>query len=200
MIFGYARVSTAEQSVERQVRKFEDLGIVPDCIFIDKSSGKDFQREQYQVLKLKLREFDLVYLDSLDRLGRSYDAIQDEWRHITHVIGADIVVLEQEALFDSRKFKAMGDIGKVLETQFLSLLSYIADLERKKLLTRQREGIEVAKSKGVRFGRPYKPLTREQERIIGEWREGKISAVDAMRLTGLKKTAFYRKAKKYEGR
>ena len=192
MIFGYARVSTAEQNAERQVRKFLSLGIEQEHIFIDKASGKDFNRPEYQTLKLKLREGDLVYLDSLDRLGRDYRAVQEEWREICHKIGADIVVLEQEALFDSRRFKAMGDIGGLLEAQFLSLLSYIADAERRKLLQRQKEGIEAAKRQGTRFGRPAFKPSREQIKLIGMWREGHITAAEAMRRTGMKKSTFYR--------
>ena len=166
MVFAYARVSMAEQNTTRQEEKFLNLGIEPSCIFIDKASGKDFDREQYQSLKQRLRRDDLIYFDSLDRLGRDYDAVQQEWREITHGIGADIVVLEQNEFFDSRKFRTMGDIGKVMEDMFLSLLSYVADMERKKLLIRQREGIEIAKRNGVRFGRPRMTLSKEQERTV----------------------------------
>jgi len=195
MVFGYARVSTAEQSAERQLQKFRELGIDPSCIFIDKASGRDFVREQYQLLKHKLRAGDQVYIDSLDRLGRDYDAVQDEWREITHRIGADIIVLDQQSWFDSRKFREMDDIGKLLESMFLSVLSYVADTERKKLLARQREGIEAAKKKGVRFGRPMFKLTKDQERIVASWHRGEITAVEAMRLAGIKKTSFYRHCK-----
>ena len=192
MIFAYARVSTAEQNTTRQEEKFITLGIEPPCIFIDKASGKDFSREQYQLLKQRLRRDDLIYIDSLDRLGRNYDAVQKEWREITHDIGADVVVLEQDEFFDSRKFRTMGDIGKVMEDMFLSLLSYVADMERKKLLTRQREGIDIANRNGVRFGRPGLELSKEQERTISSWREGRITAVEAMRLTGISKSTFYK--------
>lgn len=109
---------------------------------MDKQSGKDFDRPRYQAMQLMLREGDLVYVDALDRLGRDYDGIIAEWKYITREIGADIVCLDNEIPFDSRKFKTMGDFGKVMEDQFLSLLAYVAEQERKKNRSRQAEGIE----------------------------------------------------------
>lgn len=121
---------------------------------MDKQSGKDFDRLQYQARRLLIREGDLVYMDALDRLGRDYDGIIAEWKYITREINADIVCLDNEALFDSRKFKNMGDLGKFLEDQFLSMLAYLAEQERKKSRQRQAEGIELARADGVKFGRP----------------------------------------------
>lgn len=118
------------------------------------SIGKDFDRPRYQAMRLMIREGDLVYIDALDRLGRDYDGIITEWKYITREIGADIVCLDNETLFDSQKFKTMGDFGKFMEDQFLSLLSYVAEQERKKNRQRQAEGIEAAKVDGVTFGRP----------------------------------------------
>lgn len=154
MKIAYRRVSTKEQNVERQLLKFRELGVEERFVFVDKQSGKDFDRPRYQAMRLMLREGDLVYLDALDRLCRDYDGIIAEWKHITREIGADIVCLDNEILFDSRKFKTMGDFGKVMEDQFLSLLAYAAEQERKKSRSRQAEGIEVARIEGVVFGRP----------------------------------------------
>lgn len=145
----YIRVSSKDQSVERQVAKMKELKIEERFIFIDKQSGKDFDRPQYQTMKKILREGDLLYMDSLDRLGRDYDGIIQEWKHITRKINADIIVLENSSLFDSRKFKEMGDMGKLMEDQFLSLLSYVAEQERKKIKQRQSEGIALARLKGT---------------------------------------------------
>lgn len=153
MKIAYGRVSTKEQNVERQLLKFRELGIEERFVFVDKQSGKDFDRPRYQAMRLMIREGDLVYVDALDRLGRDYDGIIAEWKHITREIGADIVCLDNETLFDSRKFKTMGDFGKVMEDQFLSLLAYVAEQERKKNRSRQAEGIEVARTEGVTFGR-----------------------------------------------
>lgn len=155
MIYGYIRVSTAEQCLDRQFDAMLALGISSENIFVDKKSGKNFDREGYQSVKSKLQSGDLLYVDSLDRLGRDYDGIIEEWKTITRKINADIVCLDKADLFDSRKFKEMGDIGKVMEDNLLSTMAYVAELERKKMLRRQREGIEAAKARGLyNPGRP----------------------------------------------
>ncbi len=155
MIYGYIRVSTAEQRLDRQFDAMLALGISSENIFVDKKSGKNFDREGYQSVKSKLQSGDLLYVDSLDRLGRDYDGIIEEWKTITRKINADIVCLDKADLFDSRKFKEMGDIGKVMEDNLLSTMAYVAELERKKMLRRQREGIEAAKARGLyNPGRP----------------------------------------------
>jgi DNA invertase Pin-like site-specific DNA recombinase len=195
MKVGYVRVSTKDQNTERQIKKMHALGIDERYIFTDKQSGKDFDRPKYQAMKLLLREGDVIYLDALDRLGRDYDGIIREWKEITRDLGADIVVLENESLFDSRKFKSMGDLGKLLEDQFLSMLSYVAEQERKKTKQRQAEGIEVAIGKGVRFGRPKQKVTEDFKIVTAEWKEGKITAVAAMDRLGMKPNTFYRRVK-----
>lgn len=154
MKLGYVRVSTRDQHVERQVLKMRERGIEERFIFIDQGwSGKRFDRLEYQAMKRILQQGDSVYLDAVDRLSRDYDGIIREWKEITRDFGADIVVLENETLFDSRRFREMGDIGKLMEEQFLALLAYVAEQERKNIKRRQKEGIAVAKAKGVRFGR-----------------------------------------------
>ncbi|BAF60626.1 site-specific recombinases [Pelotomaculum thermopropionicum SI] len=196
MKIGYVRVSMKDQPVERQLQKMRELGIEDRFIFVDHGwSGKDFDRPEYQAMKRIVRPGDVIYLDALDRLGRDYDGIIKEWKEITCDLGADIVVLENASLFDSRKFREMGDIGKLMEDQFLALLAYVAEQERKKMKQRQQEGIAVAKAKGVRFGRPGCQVPPNFREICQEWKEGKITAVEAMRRAGMKKTSFYKAAK-----
>ena len=198
MKLGYVRVSTKEQNTERQLIKMRALGIEERYIFVDKASGKDFDRPKYQALRLMIREGDLLYLDALDRLGRDYDGIISEWKYITREVGADIVVLENETLFDSRKFKTMGDLGKLLEDQFLSMLSYVAEQERKKNKQRQAEGIAVALDNGVKFGRPKQEISDEFRAVYGEWKNGAITATEGMKQLGMKPNTFYRRVKEYE--
>jgi DNA invertase Pin-like site-specific DNA recombinase len=183
----------------------KDLQIEDRFIFIDKESGKHFDRPSYQSMKKIIREGDLVFLDSLDRLGRNYDGIITEWKYITRELKADIVVLENETLFDSRKFKGMGDLGKLMEDQFLSLLSYVAEQERKKIKKRQAEGIAEAKKKGMKFGRPViklETLSKEQQNVLKDnydrWKREEIKGVEFSEMLGLKKTSFYKIVKEYQ--
>lgn len=198
MKIGYVRVSTKDQNTQRQIIKMKELGIEERYTFIDKASGKDFNRPQYQALRLVIREGDLIYIDALDRLGRDYEGIIREWKYITREVNADIVVLENETLFDSRKFKTMGDLGRLMEDQFLSLLSYVAEQERKRSKQRQAEGIEVALSQGVKFGRPKQEINDDFIKAYNEWKSGKITAVDAMRRVDMKPNTFYRRVNDYE--
>ncbi|MEI7024720.1 recombinase family protein [Paenibacillus sp. y28] len=200
MKLAYGRVSTQEQNPERQLIKFRELGVEERYIFVDKLSGKDFERPKYQTMRMLIRVGDLVYLDALDRLGRDYDGIINEWKFITREINADIVCLDNEALFDSRKFKTMGDLGKLLEDQFLSMLAYVAEQERKKNRQRQAEGIEVARASGIKFGRPRKSIDVKFLRAYGEWKKGDITAAAAMKQSGLTKATFYRRVKEYENK
>lgn len=207
--FGYIRVSTADQNTARQEAKMKALGIDERDIYIDHASGKDFNRPQYQNMKSRLREGDLIYVDALDRLGRNYEAIISEWKEITRKIQADIIVLENETLFDSRKFKAMNSedsqLGSLMEDQFLSLLSYVADQERKKILKRQKEGIAAARKAGKHLGRPaisLETLSKEQRAILEanfkKWQAKEIKGVEFMKMLGLKKNTFYKVIKEYE--
>ena len=200
MDMGYVRVSSKDQNEGRQLVKMQELGIEERFIFVDKQSGKDFDRPQYQAMKQVIREGDLVYIDSLDRLGRNYDGILEEWKEITRKINADIVILENETLFDSRKFKAMGDIGKLMEDQFLSMLSYVAEQERKKIRQRQAEGIAKAKTEGRTGGRPMIKIDDKFVQAYTQWKAGEIKAVEAMELAGMKKVTFYNRVKEHEGR
>lgn len=198
MKLAYGRVSAKDQNPERQLVKFRELGVEDRFMFVDKQSGKDFERPRYQAMRMMIREGDLVYLDALDRLGRDYDGIISEWKYLTREIGADIVCLDNETLFDSRKFKTMGDFGKVMEDQFLSLLAYVAEQERKKNRQRQAEGIEVARTEGVTFGRPKQEIDNKFVQAYTEWKAGKLTATAAMQQAGMKKPTFYRRVKEYE--
>jgi DNA invertase Pin-like site-specific DNA recombinase len=205
MKIGYVRVSSQDQNIDRQLQKMIDLGIEERFIFIDRQSGKDFNRPNYEAMKQVIREGDLVYVDALDRLGRDYNGIIQEWKHITRELNADIVVLENESLFDSRKFKAMGDIGKLMEDQFLSLLAYVAEQERKKIRQRQAEGIALAKAKGKKLGRPainLQTISKEQRQTLENnyhrWKNKEITGVEFMKMLGLKKNTFYKIMKEYE--
>ena len=188
-IYGYIRVSTKEQNEQRQLQKMPEKGVEARRIFVDKASGKNFDLPQYQSLRKILGEGDLVYIDALDRMGRNYDEVIAEWKHITRELKADIIVLENESLFDSRKFRDMGDMGRLMENQFLSLLSYVADQERKKIRQRQAEGIAVAKSQGKHLGRPQvnlSTLSKKQLYIIEEtypkWKNGEVTGVIFMEM------------------
>ncbi|QCH29398.1 recombinase family protein [Clostridium tyrobutyricum] len=195
---GYCRVSSMDQNETRQILKMKSHGIDDRYIFIDKKSGKDFNRLEYQLMKRFCEEGDLIYIDSLDRLGRNYDDIINEWKYITRKINANIVCLDNETLFDSRKFKSMGDIGKLMEDQFLSLLSYVAEQERKKIKQRQAEGIIIAKSRGKYKGRKKIEINSKFQKIYTTWKDGEITATNAMELLGLKRNTFYRRVKEYE--
>ncbi|EJP83055.1 recombinase [Bacillus cereus] len=205
-IYGYIRVSTKEQNEQRQLHKMMERGVEARRIFVDKASGRHFDRPQYQLLRKILSKGDIVYIDALDRMGRNYDEVISEWKYITRELQADIVVLENETLFDSRKFRDMGDMGRLMEDQFLSLLSYVADQERKKIRQRQAEGIAVARSQGKHLGRPpfnLSTLSQKQLFIIEEtypkWKKREITSVKFMELLEFKKNTFYKILKEYEG-
>ena len=198
MNIAYIRVSSKDQNPGRQLEKIKALGIDERFVFIDKASGRNFVRPEYIAMKRMLREGDLLYIDSLDRLGRNYDGVISEWKEITRKINADIIVLDRENLFDSRKFKSMGNIGKLMEDQFLSLLSYLADEERNKIRARQREGIDLALSEKRPYGRPGLPISDTFIAIYNRWKSGEITAIQAMKESGCKKTTWYKLIKKHE--
>lgn len=144
-VYGYVRVSTADQNPERQIGKMEAAGV--DRMFVDRASGKSMDRPAYAEMLGALRRGDTVLLDSLDRLGRSYDQVTVEWKRLTREEGVDIAVLDLD-FFDSRKFREMGDLGKVMEDTLLAMLAYVAQTERDKILRRTREGLAIAKAAG----------------------------------------------------
>ena len=196
MNIGYVRISAKTQNLARQIETMRKLGIEERFLFRDIASGKNFERIGYRSMKNVLREGDVLYIDALDRLGRDYDSIIEEWKDITRNLKCDIVALDNASLFDSRRFREMGELGKLMEDQFLSLLAYVADTERKKTLRRQKEGIASAKKAGVKFGRPLSISDWGLfDRTAERWVAGEITAAEACRITGSKKTSWYKYAK-----
>lgn len=192
--FFYGRVSTKEQNEERQIKAAKDFGIDDRDIYIDKKSGKDFEREQYQILKAQLREGDLLVVLSIDRLGRNYDQIISEWRKIIS-LGCDIVVLDMPIL-DTRNTEG-GLTKRFISDLFLQILSYVAQQERENIRARQRQGIELAKNDGKYKGRK-RIETENFADIYQSWRANEISAKSAMQKLNLKPNTFYRRVKEYE--
>jgi resolvase domain protein len=191
-VFGYARVSSKEQNEERQVKALLENGIDKQFIFVDKESGKDFQRTQYQVLKTALRENDLLIIKSIDRLGRNYQMIINEWRDITINIKADIKVLDMPML-DTTKHKDL--LGTFISDLILQVLSYVAEQERRFIKQRQKEGIAIAKNKGVKFGRPKIKKADNFDEVVNRWKAKEITAREAMAELNLKPNVFYKMIK-----
>ncbi len=187
--YGYIRISHTDQCLDRQRDEMLKIGIPERDIFEDKASGKDTNREQYQILRKILREGDLLVIKSIDRLGRNYDDLLNEWRYITNEVKADIKVLDMPLLDTTND--TQGLIGKVISDVVLQLLSFVAEQERTKIKERQAEGIASAKARGKRFGRPKLTMPDNFQQIYSEVEKGHMSAVEAMKILGIKKTAFY---------
>ncbi len=194
MIYGYARVSSADQNLSRQIEEFKNFGIAKNRIYCDKKSGKDFIRDNYLKLIKKIKKGDLLVIKSIDRLGRNYLMITNEWRRITVDIGADIFVLDMP-LLDTRVENSL--IKKFIADVVLQVLSFVAENERVNIKERQKEGIRIAKAKGVRFGRPEKVLTKNQLDAIIGYNEKNISAKTAISLFGANDSSFYYFLRKY---
>jgi DNA invertase Pin-like site-specific DNA recombinase len=192
--YGYIRVSTKEQNLDRQIEAMIATGIKPEFIFQDKQSGKDFERPEYQLVKRLLQPGDTLFVKELDRLGRNADQIKKEWQEIIDK-GAYIVVLDMPML-DTRQYK--NGMEKVITNIILELLSYIAEMERDKIRKRQAEGIAAAKSQGKHLGRPKVELPAEFSKYYNLWKEEKITATEAYKALKLASTTFYRLVKKYE--
>lgn len=190
--FGYVRVSTKEQNEERQVKALLESGIEEQYIFIDKESGKDFNRNKYQLLKMALRENDLLVIKSIDRLGRSYNLIINEWRDITQNIRADIKVLDMPML-DTTQHKNL--LGTFISDLILQVLSYVAEQERTFIKQRQKEGIAIAKDKGIKFGRPKIEKPHNFDYVISKWKKKEMTAKVAMEELELKPNVFYKLVK-----
>lgn len=187
-IFGYARVSSKEQNEERQLVAFKELGIDERDIYIDKQSGKDFDRKQFHILKNVLRENDLLVIKSIDRLGRNYNMVMDEWKDITKNIKADILVIDMP-LLDTRNNKDL--LGAFISDLVLQILSYVAEQERTFIKQRQKEGISNALNNGVKFGRPKKEKPQNFDNVVSMWKNKEIKSKEAMRLLNLKPNTFY---------
>ena len=193
-IFGYVRVNTKEQNEDRQLIAMRELRIPERNLYIDKQSGKDFDRPQYQRLVRRLKKDDLLYVKSIDRLGRNYDEILEQWRVLTKEKGADIVVLDMP-LLDTRRGKDL--MGTFLSDIVLQVLSFVAENERTNIRQRQAEGIAAAKARGVRFGRPPRPLPEGYHSAYQRWKAGKITGTAAAQECGMPLSTFRYRAETY---
>ena len=193
-IFGYVRGSSADQNEERQLKAMRQMGVQQDHIFVDKQSGKDFMRPQYTKLTHKLQQGDLLYLLSIDRLGRNYKEVQEQWRMLTKEIGVDICVIDMP-LLDTRAGKDL--MGTFIADLVLQILSFVAESERDNIRKRQEQGIAVAKAKGVKFGRPKIKVPLEFPEIVAEWERKEITFDEALKKSGLSQSTFYRKLRGY---
>ena len=193
-VYGYVRVSSADQNEERQRIAMAQEGLKEKDIFMDKQSGKDFERPAYLKLLKKLKEGDLLLIESIDRLGRNYEEIIEQWRHITKVIRADIRVLDMP-LLDTTLSKDL--LGTFIADLVLQVLSFAAENERKNIRQRQREGIDAALARGVRFGRPGIPDSEAMLEAVRLYRQKKISLSRALDMSGIGRTTFYKKLKEF---
>ncbi|MCL2084921.1 MAG: recombinase family protein [Oscillospiraceae bacterium] len=192
--YGYIRVSSADQNEDRQTLAMSGLRIPKKRVFTDKQSGKDFDRPAYKALMKRLRPGDLLYIKSIDRLGRSYDEIQSQWRILTKERGADIAVIDMP-LLDTRLNKDL--MGTFIADLVLQILSFVAHNERESIIRRQAEGIEAARARGVRFGRPAKKTPANFIAYIKLWERGKLTLEAVLKRTGLKEATFYRRLREY---
>ncbi|WP_124065093.1 recombinase family protein [Clostridium sp. E02] len=195
--YGYVRVSTLDQNVERQLIELLKWGVLEKNIYCDKLSGKDFNRPQYQKLKRKLREGDVLVIKSLDRLGRNYEDIQKEWREIVKITKADIVIIDMPIL-DTRTNKDL--IGTLISDIVLQLLSYVAQAERESIKQRQAEGIAIAKAQGKHLGRYPSPIPDEFYPIYEKWKNREYSLKTASSTLGVTVSQFRTMVKKQESK
>lgn len=193
-IYGYARVSSIDQNEDRQIIKMKEAGVTEANIYIDKMSGASFDRPNYRELMSKLKTDDTVFILSIDRLGRDYEEIQEQWRIITKEKGADIVVLDM-SLLDTRSQKDV--MGTFISDLVLQILSFVAHEEREQIKKRQAQGIAAAKAKGIRFGRKRIPLSAEFNNVIHEYTEGNLTAGNAAKAIGVSKSTFFRRMREY---
>ena len=193
--YGYARVSTKEQHEDRQISALLKEGIQKENIFIDKQSGKDFERPKYKKLLRRLKKGDVVFISSIDRLGRNYAEIMDQWRIMTREKQADVVVLDMP-LLDTRNGKDL--IGTFIADLVLQILSFVAHSERENIRKRQAEGIAAAKNRGVKFGRPERPLPDNFNQVHQDWRNKKMTLQQAANACEMPVGNLYEKAVKIE--
>ena len=194
-IYGYIRVSSRDQNEDRQLIALKEVGIPEKCIYLDKQSGKDFNRPQYKKLLRKIKRDDLLYIKSIDRLGRNYEEILQQWRVLTKEKGIDIVVLDMP-LLDTRRGKDL--MGTFLSDIVLQVLSFVAENERTNIRQRQAEGIAAAKAKGIRFGRPPQPLPDNFHSVYQQWKQGEITGTAAAQACDMPLSTFRYKAEIYE--
>lgn len=193
-IYGYVRVSSRDQNEERQMVAMKQEGVPDQDIFLDRQSGRNFDRMGYKRLKKTLKAGDILYILSIDRLGRNYEEIQEQWRILTKEIGVDICVIDMP-LLDTRKGKDL--MGTFIADLVLQILSFVADSERTNIRKRQEQGIAAAKAKGVKFGRPGTPVPDDFGEIIRGWKNGRFDFDEAVKRCGMSPATFYRRLREY---
>ena len=194
-VYGYVRVSSREQNEDRQIIAMKEMQVPEENIFMDKQSGKDFNRPQYKRMLRKVKNGDLIYIKSIDRLGRNYAEILEQWKIITKYKGADLYVIDMPIL-DTRREKNL--LGTFISDLVLTLLSYVAENERATIRQRQAEGIAAAKARGVHFGRTPKPLPENFYEVYQQWKMKKITVAEAAQQCGMPQSTFFNRARKYE--
>lgn len=192
--YGYVRVSSTDQNEERQISALREKQILQKNIYKDKQSGKDFVRPQYKKMLKRLKAGDLLYILSIDRLGRNYEEIQNQWRILTKEIGVDICVIDMP-LLDTRNGKDL--MGTFIADLVLQILSFVAQSERENIRKRQAQGIAAAKKRGVRFGRPEKPMPEGFAETVKLWEKKEIDIKAVLEMCGLKEATFYRRLREY---
>ena len=193
-IYGYVRVSSHEQNEDRQMIAMKEAGILAKNIYLDKQSGKDFERPCYKRLLKRLKQGDVLYIKSIDRLGRNYEEIQNQWRILTKEKKIDIVVIDMP-LLDTRRDKNL--LGTFISDLVLQLLSFIAENERVNIKQRQAEGIAAAKKRGVKFGRPSKGIPDNFPEYVEKWRKKEVSTVDVLDKLHMSESTFYRRLREW---
>ena len=193
-ILGYIRVSTREQNIERQLIALQEAGVKRKNIYVDKQSGKDFERPAYMKMMSIIRENDLLIIKSIDRLGRNYQEIMEQWRVIIKEKNADIRILDMP-LLDTTKTKDL--LGTFISDIVLQLLSFVAENERENIRRRQAEGIAAAKARGIRFGKPMIPIPAEFPELYKKWEAGHMSVYEFARLCNMGKSTMYTRIKEY---
>lgn len=193
-IYGYVRVSCTDQNEDRQMMAFSEKQIPKKNIYMDKQSGKDFERPSYKRLLRKLKNGDILYILSIDRLGRNYEEIQCQWRILTKEIGVDICVIDMP-LLDTRNGKDL--MGTFIADLVLQILSFVAQNERENIKKRQAEGIAAAKAKGVRFGRPEKEIPDDFAKLIRQWEKKQLPFTDMLEQCGMSEATFYRRLREF---
>lgn len=197
-IYGYVRVSSTDQNEDRQMIALKEKEVPPKNIYMDKLSGKDFNRPRYKALVRRLKAGDLLYILSIDRLGRNYEEIQNQWRLLTKEIGIDICVIDMP-LLDTRSGKDGKDLmGTFIADLVLQILSFVAQSERENIRKRQAQGIAAAKAKGVHMGRPEKPVPENFGSLVRQWEKKQLSLEDLLKRCDMSKTTFYRRLREYE--
>ena len=193
-VIGYCRISSSDQNEIRQLIEMERVGVRKENIYVDKQSGKNFERPRYTAMKELLKKGDLLYILSIDRLGRNYEEIQRQWKELTKDIGIDICVIDMP-LLDTRNGKDL--MGTFIADLVLQILSFVADNERTNIRKRQEQGIAAAKARGVKFGRPEAPVPDDFGNIVKRWEKGKISFDEAIRECDMSQATFYRRLREF---